>query len=146
MEALGNRQMRVLQRTIAIILMLALLPSSIAAALPLVYCIGADGHRAIEPYHASHNHGVAQTSSEDSLEHSGCIDVELATIARLVRTDSKSARVAIAVNADPPAHAWHETVRSGFLPRHRPRSELTALRLATPVDPLTAHRTVVLLI
>lgn len=42
------------RRWIATILLVALFPCVVAAGQPLVWCIGADGHSAVEKIHATH--------------------------------------------------------------------------------------------
>lgn len=79
------------QRAIAIVTLMVFLPASVLAGTPLRYCVGDDGHRAIEfvlsvDHHASAQDGHA-ADCNDAAEHhaapsSGCSDTPLLSVAQ----------------------------------------------------------------
>jgi hypothetical protein len=141
--------MRLWRQLIAAILVIAFVPATLLAALPLVYCLGADGHRAVELLNAAPHHSVEHTAPHtvqsghggavDAPE--GCVDIELLALASTMQrsSDSKSAlhsaapQVAACAVIDfswtmagpPPVPSWH--------------------RQRVAIDYLASHRTVVLL-
>lgn len=141
--------MRLWRQLIAAILVIAFVPATLLAALPLVYCLGADGHRAVELLNAAPHHSVEHTAPHtvqsghggavDAPE--GCVDIELLALASTMQRspDSKSAlhsaapQVAAGAVIDfswmmagpPPVPSWH--------------------RQRVAIDYLAWHRTVVLL-
>lgn len=81
-----------LRRLIATCLLLCFVPASLASALPLVYCLGSDGHRAIELLEsASHHciderrHSVARVSDRCAADRTtrNCIDLRLVPNAQI---------------------------------------------------------------
>jgi hypothetical protein len=60
--------MHLLMRLIAILTALSFVGSSTLSAMPLVWCIGSDGHRAVETM--LHNHGtqVAEPSADEAID------------------------------------------------------------------------------
>ncbi len=81
-----------LRRLITACLLFCFVPASLASALPLVFCLGSDGHRAIEllesaPHHCidERRHSVARVS--DQFAASGtirdCIDLRLVPDAQI---------------------------------------------------------------
>lgn len=138
--------MGALQRIVAVIILLAFLPMSIAAALPLVYCIGADGHRAVEYLDGcEHDHSHPRSSTTEASGHqSPCVDLELAPTAHVVRADAKAFSV-VGVGAAPPMMA---PISSASMKRNTLWTRLRhlSIRAGQPVDYLAAHRTIVLII
>lgn len=138
------------RRLVATILLLVFIPASIAAGLPLVYCLGADGHRAIElvqnaPHHGARHvrtavdhsdHGAALEGSDD------CVDYKLVTLNGLPQ---RSSDLKHAVTRLPPAPASIATYREpaiddGYTSMHlRP-----SWGYERSVDRLVSHRTTVL--
>ena len=79
------------QRAIAIVTLVVFLPASVLAGTPLRYCVGDDGHRAIEFVLTSNHHAAAQhghaVDCNDPAEHhaapsSGCSDTPLLSVAQ----------------------------------------------------------------
>lgn len=141
--------MSVVQRIVAVIMLLAFLPTSIAAALPLVYCIGADGHRAVE-YHlicAEHNHAAPSATTEAADQHSRCIDLKLTPDAQPARGDVKIGVFSGNSSAEPPIKALLVTGAYAGAGPPRTRLRYFARRACSvSIDYLAAHRTVVLTI
>jgi hypothetical protein len=86
--------MRLWQRLVATLLLMIFVPASLAAALPLVYCYGADGHRGFELVEGSPDFTVRQTYLvvEDADHHGtsvttrgGCVDVEVVCLTSLTQ-------------------------------------------------------------
>jgi len=83
------------RRLVALLLILFFVPASMLAAMPLSFCLGSDGHQAIE-YVVQNDHGRAEvgldpliTSGAEMLadvvgavEHPECVDVALLSDAR----------------------------------------------------------------
>src|SRR5215470_6954515 len=80
-------------RLIVVLLLVTFTPASVLAAMPLVWCMGQDGHRAVE-YKASRSHDthlavgskhddVAQAVSEDKGD--GCHDRQLVDKAKTAK-------------------------------------------------------------
>lgn len=147
--SLGLTPMRFWQRFVAAILLIAFVPASIAAALPLVYCFGADGHRGIELVQSTPHHVDSDVQPSDHSEHGaaveaaeGCIDYKVTSLAGfaprgidLKSVLSKSPPIAPAIFAD--RSSWRAP------PQASPR---TCHSAASVAEPLALRRTVVLLI
>lgn len=116
-----------LRRLIATCLLLCFVPASLASALPLVYCLGSDGHRAIEllesaPHHCidERRHAVARVSDRCAAGRTtrNCIDLRLVPNAQISqRTAQPDAAVSGGIE-DPAVHvriapenlaAWQES-------------------------------------
>lgn len=140
--------MSVVQRIVAVIMLLAFLPTSIAAALPLVYCIGADGHRAVEYLDcAEHNHAAPSATTEAADQQSRCIDLKLTPDAQLVRGDVKTGVFAGSNSAEPPIKALLVTgAHAGAGPPQTRLRYFVRRACDVSIDYLAAHRTVVLTI
>lgn len=138
--------MGALQRIVAVIILLAFLPTSIAAALPLVYCIGADGHRAVEYLNGSeHDHSHPRSTNTEAAGHqSPCVDLELAPVANVVRSDVKVSSF-VSAGAAPPIAALISSIGITNDPLWT-RLRYLGSRAGMPVDYLAAHRTTVLII
>jgi len=140
--------MRVLQRIVATIILLAFLPTSIAAALPLVYCIGADGHRAVEYIGCDdHAHGApGATAQKTSVEHQKCIDLKYAPVAQLVQRDAKG-DLALADDFPPLSKVVLASADLPLADEGPSQPKVAALGAQRgAIDYLTAHKTIVLLI
>lgn len=140
------------QRIVATILLLAFIPASLAAAMPVVYCLGADGHRAVEfvqaaPHHVNrHIHASTNHTQSDSVlvGSEGCVDYKLVTLNGVPQrsSDLKHAVVKLPSALDVSA----QTFRT---PRHSDREAARKRRCdgaMRSIDHLASHRTTVLLI
>lgn len=86
------------RRLVALLLILVFAPATMLAAMPLSFCLGSDGHQAIE-YVVQDDHGRAEvgldpliTSGAEQLadvigavEHPECVDVALLSDARTAK-------------------------------------------------------------
>lgn len=140
------------QRLVATVLLLAFIPASVAAALPIVYCLGDDGHRAVEFVQHAPHHGAEHTGAAvDHPEHGAvleasdrCVDYKLVT---LNGVPQRSPDLKHVVTKLPPAPAAIATLRAPAIDggnassRYRPRQKYEGW-----VDRLASHRTTVLLI
>lgn len=147
----GFASMGFWQRLVATILLLTFIPASLAAAMPIVYCFGADGHRGIElvqstPHHGiEHDHvdaghgelGAALSQSDD------CVDYKVVSISGV---PPRALDLKLAVETMPaPLVATIPTCRA---PGHHVSD---ARHRQSPgnvpsIDHLASHRTTVLLI
>lgn len=152
MDQARHISMRVLRRICAAMILLAFLPASIAAALPLVYCVGANGHHAIEYVGTgSHDHGAPWSASDGasgkaSVEHRTCIDFQLTPVAQAAPRDAKAGLASAGESPSPLKYVIPADAECRF-PQPPGRRKLAAH--GTPgiaIDYLTAHRTIVLLI
>ncbi len=141
--------MRLWRQLIAAILVIAFVPATLLAALPLVYCLGTDGHRAVELLNAAPHHSVEHTAPHTAQSSHGgavdapesCVDIELVSLAStmqrspdskyaLCKTPSQAAGGAVidlswTMAAPLPVPSWH--------------------RQRVTIDYMASHRTVVLL-
>jgi hypothetical protein len=149
----GFASMGFWQRLVATILLLTFIPASLAAAMPIVYCFGADGHRGIElvqstPHHAiEHDHvdaghgelGAAFSQSDD------CVDYKVVS---LNGVPPRGFDLKLAVEKMPaPLVATIPTCRAPG--RHVSRADARHRQSPgnkPPIDHLASHRTTVLLI
>jgi hypothetical protein len=106
--------MRRWQRKIATLLLLVFVPANIAYALPLVYCLGTDGHRAIELAQGVGSHCVERgqlhatdlsveghdASAENSGDH--CVDAKLVTPGQHVQRTADGKAGAVPLAGTPP--------------------------------------------
>lgn len=140
------------QRLVATILLLAFIPASLAAAMPLVYCLGADGHRAVEFVQSTPHHGdrhihvsTNHAQSESMLVGSeGCIDYKLVTLNGVPQRSLDLKHVVVKLPSALDVAA--QTVRT---PRHSEREIRRKQRCDgdfRSIDHLAPHRTTVLLI
>ena len=148
--------MRRWQRKIATLLLLVFLPANVAYALPLVYCLGTDGHRAIELAQGVGSHCVERgqlhapdlsveghdASAENSGDH--CVDAKLVTPGQNVQRTADGKAVAIPLTGTPPSFlsVSPETL-AHEPPQHRDCFASHGRRLAN--DQLAALKTVFLL-
>ena len=138
------------RRIIAVLLLMAFVPASMAAALPLVYCFGADGHRGIELVQSAPHHVDAAVQPSDHPEHGaaieeaaeGCTDYKVTSLAGFAPCGFDLKSVLSKAPPIPPAifanrSSWRRP------PKALPRMCQFAACLA---DRLALRRTVVLLI
>ncbi len=141
--------MRLWRQLIAAILVIAFVPATLLAALPLVYCLGADGHRAVELLNAAPHHSVEHTAPHTALAGhgvavdapGGCVDIELVSLASTMQRspDSKSTLQSAAPQVAPGAVidlGWTMTGLPPVPSWHHQR---------VTIDYMASHRTVVLL-
>jgi hypothetical protein len=145
---LGLGQMSLWRQLIAIVLLIAFVPATFAAALPLVYCFGADGHRAIELLDAGTHHATEHAERLSSTDPGpgveapkGCVDIDIVSLASLPQPSSliKS----LPSKSPVPHWATIAAIQDG----HWSLSAVDRRERAKPdVDHLASHRTIVLLI
>jgi hypothetical protein len=143
--------MRFWQRLVAATLLITFVPASVAAALPLVYCFGADGHRSVEFVQSTPHHVAAGVQPSDHSEHGaaieeaagGCIDYKVTSLAGFAPCgiDLKSV-----LSKAPPLTPVIFADRSSWRVRHQAHHPRTCRSAACVADPLALRRTVVLLI
>lgn len=132
--------MRLLVRIIAVVTALCLVGSGTLSAMPLVWCIGNDGHRAVEAafhQHASQSSAVvAHDESPASAQHEPCSDWQLLSAAGTPYAKaSEEAPKSFTVELAFPslrlviARATSPGEISNSVPRpHTPQAHLVALR------------------
>lgn len=142
--------MRFWQRLAVTVLLTIFVPASIAAGVPLVYCLGADGHRAIEfvqnaPHHGAEHVRTAVDHSDHGAVLGGsdhCVDYKLVTLNAVPQRSSDLKHAVTRLTPAPAAIAiCKKPAIDGGDPsaRCRPRREYERL-----VDRLASHRTTVL--
>jgi hypothetical protein len=148
----GLIHMRSWQRLVAAFLLLAFVPASVAAALPLVFCLGADGHRAIELVQSTPHHAVQDSRAEaDGLHGSatvdlagGCVDFKIISSAT-VSQRSVDFKPTLSKTPLTGAKLFSPAVQSRSLPIGRGRGPHVPFA-SRAGNHLAVHRTVVLLI
>lgn len=136
--------MRLWQRLIAIFLVITFVPATLAAAMPLVYCPGADGHPGIELAYAQSNwpDASAPTSAKAWLRDmatvapADCVDVKLLSFTSVPQRSADAKNLP----GKSPVLFGVEVVG----PDLAQRTEVFPRLISTAIDRLAAHRTVVL--
>ena len=133
----------------AALLLMAFVPASVAAAIPLVLCHGADGHRAIElvqgsPHHFGGRTRLETAKSAESPFVSGtsadCVDYRLLSLAQ---ASQRTADIKPAVSNPLPTPAFTRTA-SMFVRAFR-KAPYRSRPPSPAIDRLASRRTIVLL-
>lgn len=135
--------MRLWQRLVAILLVVAFVPATLAAAIPLVYCPGADGYPGIEvaqPLHQAREHHAAGTHEAATATPNGCIDVDVLSFASVPQRGADAKSASCKPSPQPLALLVHER----FAPSSIVRAVLVIRGQSRAIDRLAAHRTIVL--
>ncbi len=135
--------MRLWQRLVAILLVVAFVPATLAAAIPLVYCPGADGYPGIEvaqPLHQARAHADPGGAHAATATPSGCIDVDVLSFASVPQRGADAKTASCKPSPQPLALRVHE----GFAPSSVVRAVLVIPGPPRAIDRLAAHRTIVL--
>ena len=149
-KALGLKRMRLWQRLVATLLLIVFVPASLAAALPLVYCYGADGHRAIEFVESAPHHDARRAHAATKDAHlgmsvgmrGGCVDVEVVPLTSVSQRGPDGKAVPCKWSPSSTAIFADSVCWSNLSNLNLPRWPRTAI----VIDRLASHRTVVLLI
>ena len=142
--------MRLWQRLVATLLLIVFVPASLVAALPLVYCHGADGHRAIEfvesaPHHEGGRGYVATNDAHLGMsvgKRGSCVDFEVVPLTGVSQRGADGKATPYKWSPSSTAIFADNVCWSNFSDLNIPRWPPGAI----VIDRLASHRTVVLLI
>ena len=142
--------MQLWRKALALILLVAFLPATVLAAMPVKLCLGGDGHRAIESAIGGEHHSDAFDVGEDvvaassSIAPPDCIDLDVMVVASCVVRHSGDQSKSPSHDNTPPAVLMNGMPRLSQPTLGRP-CVLTSADAGTADPFLIAHATDVLL-